>query len=409
MSLNTLFFKNVDRVISRILLIGPVIRLIQYLLDKWYKKNGEHKVTFYGAMNGWYYGDNAKHLFEYAIAIDIKDTIFWVTRNYALYSELKSKQKPVLYMYSVAYFRKLAKCRKAIYTDSLRDILTSPFITHKSLRTINLRHGRSVKRVRYARKNHKISNKEKIERNHETNLIKYCISTSKFISKLQEECLLLGNEKHIVTGYPRNDYLVKNAQNGERQFTHNSYYEIIYSPSWRHGREPVKFFPFDNFNLPNFDEYLVENGIRIWVRPHVGELFETSVKKFLRKIENCKNIKLLSHSICSDINSVLHEFDGMITDYSAIFHDFLLLDRPILFIPYDYSNFEHNNGFLYDYYKLLPGPAIKNQKQLKNEISTIKNSPNYFEEKRTFLKNLIHTYKDQKSCSRVHSLLQNNL
>ena len=42
-------------------------------------------------------------------------------------------------------------------------------------------------------------------------MIVAAISTSDFISSIQEEVLRIGQEKHFVTGYPRNDLLFKHA------------------------------------------------------------------------------------------------------------------------------------------------------------------------------------------------------
>ena len=39
-------------------------------------------------------------------------------------------------------------------------------------------------------------------------MIVAAISTSDFISSIQEEVLRIGQEKHFVTGYPRNDLLL---------------------------------------------------------------------------------------------------------------------------------------------------------------------------------------------------------
>lgn len=47
-----------------------------------------------------------------------------------------------------------------------------------------------------------------------------------------------------------------------------------------------------------------------------------------------------------DFYNILNAVDILITDYSSIYFDFLLLDRPIIFTPIDYEEYKHNRGFL---------------------------------------------------------------
>lgn len=50
--------------------------------------------------------------------------------------------------------------------------------------------------------------------------------------------------------------------------------------------------------------------------------------------------------------------DVLITDYSSIFFEYLLLDRPIIFFAPDYDDYSKQRGFYLDYDK-LPGQIIK--------------------------------------------------
>ena len=52
--------------------------------------------------------------------------------------------------------------------------------------------------------------------------------------------------------------------------------------------------------------------------------------------------------------------DVLITDYSSVFFDYLLLDRPIIFFAPDIKIYSAQRGFYLDY-KTLPGPIIGNE------------------------------------------------
>src|SRR5207245_1086903 len=98
----------------------------------------------------------------------------------------------------------------------------------------------------------------------------------------------------------------------------------------------------------------------------------------------------------------------LITDYSSVFFDFMLLDRPVIFYPYDFDEFLIESTHLYyDYYKELPGPFAKNEEELFELIKTIElifNQKEYREKYDKF-KNRFNYYKDGKSCERLYNRL----
>jgi len=63
--------------------------------------------------------------------------------------------------------------------------------------------------------------------------------------------------------------------------------------------------------------------------------------------------------------------DCLITDYSSIFIDFLLLDRPIIFFPYDLADYNSNEGSYYKYNSITPGNMVENSSELKDVLRSI--------------------------------------
>ena len=367
-----------------------------------FNRANQIKVVFFGAMNGRWYGDNAKHIFEYLERTENTDfRHYWVTRNSKICRELRKKGHPVLYQFSLRYLFALSRCELGVYTDSLRDILVNPMLQNIRLKTINLRHGRSVKRVRFARKNHQLSGSETKERRRETDLTAFATSTSDFISDIQEECLQLGRDRHIVTGYPRNDDLVRNGAIPRP----DGPVRILYAPSWRHGRVPTRFFPFEGMDLAGFDAKLAQQGMEIHLRPHVGEINTASFPD----LTGLKNIRLFDHTIQPDINSSLHEFDVLISDYSALVHDFLLLDRPVILVPYDYDNFNFESGFLYDYYENAPGIVVQSEIDFTKAILEREAFLDEYVVARRKLRDRIHQHQDDNSCRRVCQLIKDTI
>lgn len=389
----------------RILILGSMNLLSNVV-------NRDSRIVLCGAINGRWYGDNSRYVYEWMLLnrSDLKP--IWLTNNIKIFSELREQNKPVVIIGSLKGVFYLLKANVAVFTNSLYDIAQSPFLIPNSMNLIALRHGRSVKRIRFARKAHKISPLEQIERLRESMLVRYVISTSDFISDIQEECLKIGRDKHIVTGYPRNDLL--NRPEAYEVEAWESFIAdlkdkkvVLYAPSWRHGRNYTKFFPFDDFSIEKLSKFLAQKDIVLLLRPHANDLIKyPELVEFLTDIENAsENIKLATHHIFPDANSLLPFSDVLISDYSAIYHDYLLLNRPLLFIPYDQSEFEHLNGFLYDYEKLMPGPSVLTQNELILQLEMIVSGNDMYSERRKTLCDLVHKYQDNNARERVSILI----
>lgn len=370
-------------------------------------------LILFGAMKGNYYGDNSRHLYEWIISNrpDLKPV--WLTTNKEVFESLKNQKKPVLLQYSMKAIRLLSQVQVATFTNSLKDLAIDSRLVPNSIKLVALRHGRSVKRVRFARLNHKISHNETLVRKYEGRLIKYAISTSDFISDLQEKCLHIGREKHVVTGYPRNDIL-SNPPKSIFQNWKNLIGDIqperviLYAPTWRHGRAQTRFFPFEDFDNDLLVEFLEETKSLLLFRPHVNDLIYSKLIEFLSSLTGATDmIRMITHKEWDDVNSILPFVDILISDYSALYHDFLLLDRPIILIPYDKEDFEKENGFLYDYDKYAPGPIVNSFKLFMIHMQNIVGKVDEFSDRRHILCDKVHMFKDDLSCERTVKLFDN--
>ncbi|MCC5808667.1 MAG: CDP-glycerol glycerophosphotransferase family protein [Opitutales bacterium] len=374
------------------------------------------KLVLFGAMNGRWYGDNSRDLFEWILGNrpDLKPV--WMTRNPSVHEALKREGKPVAKTRSIRGWWLQLRAPLAVFTNRLTDFSPHAAFVPTRMRLLALRHGRSVKRVRFARLEHALSPKEERERMRESRVIAKAISTSEFISDIQEECLKIGRDKHVVTGYPRNDCLLEPTASMRRdwsQFLGEQEVQkvILYGPSWRHGREPTRFFPFPDFEKEQIFSFLKDHCALLLLRPHANDLLKyPDQKEFLISLtEECPFVRLATHDDWPDVNSMLPFVDILISDYSALYHDFLLLDRPIILIPYDFDEFSYQNGFLYDYIALAPGPLVKTMDEFVSGLSEAIRDPQKSENQRRNLREMIHTYTNAGSCARVAEVVESLL
>ena len=93
-------------------------------------------------------------------------------------------------------------------------------------------------------------------------------------------------------------------------------------------------------------------------------------------------IRTVNEDRIQDIMEILSAFDGVITDYSSIYIDFLLLERPLLFLPYDVEEYQEKRGMNFPYEKVTPGPKPGTMKAFMKELKQLLSDSSYYQEER---------------------------
>jgi CDP-glycerol glycerophosphotransferase (TagB/SpsB family) len=374
------------------------------------------RLVVLGAANGKRYVDNSRHLYEWLLSERPDLEPLWLTRSREVFDALKRNGRPVALASSWSGMRALARARVGAYTNSLYDLALSPFLVPEQLQLIALRHGKSVKKVRLAQADQALSSSEQAERRQESSLMRYAISTSEFISDLQEESLRIGRSRHIVTGYPRNDALLDPTD--EMRWQWAAYLGdlrprkvVLYAPTWRHGRGATRFFPFGDFDKSVLVEYLRSRNLLLLLRPHPNDAQAfPAMMALLHQLSIASDLmRVATHDELPNVHSALPFVDVLVTDYSSLYHDFLLLDRPMLFVPYDYEEYNRRNGFHYDYFGNLPGPAVSTMAQFIGGLESILEGQDGYGQQRSRLTKKVHEFRDARSCERVASLIDHIL
>lgn len=175
------------------------------------------------------------------------------------------------------------------------------------------------------------------------------LATSEFMIEPIRRFVGVSANKVVVHSQPRLEPLIPfvSSQTPKRPF------KILYAPTWRHYRE-VELFPFQDFQHEKLAADLERLDCEVHLRLH--PYYENS--KYLESFKGGR-VKSLSSKLVPEIMDVLHEYDMVITDYSSIYVDYLLLDRPIAFFAYDLAEYKEKVGFLVDFENLSPGPKAQ--------------------------------------------------
>lgn len=115
------------------------------------------------------------------------------------------------------------------------------------------------------------------------------------------------------------------------------------------------------------------------------------------------NIKVINNEFFEKNGVMLYELLGMadklITDYSSVYIDYLILDKPIGFFIPDLKKYSNDRGFYENNLnESLPGPILEQDNDLINFI--INNEDNY-SQKRKIINEKYNKYKDNKNSERI--------
>ena len=360
------------------LVIIKIIRTLFLLLDKIIPVSD--KIVF-SCRAGNDYADNSKYLYEYFLSKNEKKIYFYTKKK----TILKLIPYNGIYAYSFKGIIVLLTSKYFVFTHGIGDFFPY-FPVKKSNRIfINLFHAIAVKKIG--------PNKFTKAIKKEINAWDYFIVSSDFESKFIINQFGFKNIQLKVLGQSRNDLLDK-AKHHSLDLK-----RILYAPTFRDEGE-LKLFPFKDLDLKALDENLLNYKIEILIRLHINDEKKYKLKEEFKEL---KNIKFEGSDIIPTINENLYSYDVLITDYSSIALDFLLLDRPIGYLPYDYKDYNLVRGFSFDYYKHLAGPVLTSQDDFMSFL--IENNDNYLE-LRMDKRNLFHKFKDKKSSERIYNFIK---
>lgn len=220
-----------------------------------------------------------------------------------------------------------------------------------------------------------------------------------------EELNHIKKPKFIPLGIPRNDYLLEYKYSNDIIYNLNNKFGVdkstktvfLYAPTHRE---------LSDLNeslltriLKEFEEIDIElgnNNSILLFRPHY---YVSQIKELLDKFNN---IYYVGYDEYSETRDLMIYSDILITDYSSIFVDYLLLDKPIIFYSFDLQEYENLRGLVIDYNNMIhtPGPKISKLKDILKIEELELEKYNLLDAKKFF-----HKYSDGSSTERLYDFL----
>lgn len=262
--------------------------------------------------------------------------------------------------------------------------------------TVNLWHGCGYKNV--AKESHVVQKKKSMMH------FDYALVPGEVFVNTKSKYWKCPKEKLLLLGYPRYDWMLhpslKKTEIMQRIFSRNEHKVLIWMPTFRQSElidsaEKHMKMPFVLPGLKNeeelqlLDAFLEKEQIFLIIKKHpLQSEWKLSEDKF-------HNIGFVTQKKLKQNNIQLYELlsicDGLLTDYSSVAVDYMLLNRPIGFVLSDMKQYENSRGFIFDnILDYMPGEKIYDLKGIQKFVKQIINGEDMFEEERRKLLPLMH-------------------
>jgi len=213
-----------------------------------------------------------------------------------------------------------------------------------------------------------------------------------------------------VTGYPRNDALfdVDWLASNQCDYLDNikskvSFeYVITYLPTWRQFSEgDVDLFGGYGFEVSEAKQMLESLNAIFITKTHYGG----KKLNLASRGELPLRVYIPSDDELPDIYPLLKKTDILITDYSSVYFDYLLLNRPIIFAAFDIEEYTREKGFYYDYDEVTPGPKAKDWPEIFRLIREIIENDQWKEEREVTCKRF-NKFRDNENSKRLFETIR---
>lgn len=325
--------------------------------------------SFRGAFN-----DNAKYLFIYCAEHYPDIDAVWLSMSKKTVREVKSKGLKAYFIASPKGMWHALTSKYWFYNSYTSDIL---YAFSGGATCVNLWHGVGLKRTEFNITSGKLAERYQQKKFWEVyyhpesfKRPDWLISSSPFQSVMFASAFRLPLNRCLELGYPRNAILTC-SEEARRAFVEKyepestrrlidiiqqGHYSrtFVYMPTWRDSQREVFTQSFD---LPRLDALMQKNNSLLLLKPHANVLINPA------EFAALKNIKLVDGKV--DIYPVLPYTDILITDYSSILYDYILMSgKDVILYLYDYAEYINDRDLYYPFDENVVGRKVYNFEEL---------------------------------------------
>ncbi|MGI6220695.1 MAG: bifunctional glycosyltransferase/CDP-glycerol:glycerophosphate glycerophosphotransferase [Coriobacteriales bacterium] len=360
------------------------------------------------------YSNNARYLFEYIIAFHPEIKPVWITKSKGVLNFARAEHLPIVSFGTPECTEILKRASVAFFNDSkVVSFRVKGF--NKGIKMVRLGTGFHLDdtrtRARYS--SPEFNPEATVDDVAKLHVGKYgkalvnslnidfftehsedfelALAPNALMKEVLRDFLHIPEDRILVCGSPRSEALLDNTADHTRR--------IIFAPSIDKGVTDQEAFIDDFFShLDDINDCLEQ--LDLYMDVYIQSGFSGADKKRIEdRIDQYQYVNLLrTHDIYKD----LARYELMISDYSNVMYDYLLLDRPIVvFNPNREKTIERISMF-YDYNDMIPGEQVVTWDDVLAEVVKCLENPERGAETRARVRDVAYDYPlDMNICETI--------
>lgn len=362
-----------------------------------------------GKISSWEYDndppaffDNSKYFFLYLVT-QTTERVYWLSSSDKEIEMLHDMNLPVVRFPSIKGILVVLRAKFSFHHYGPNQI---DMALQRGMIQLDFWHGTPLKKIRYDVVGKPLASKNLYFDIMSKGGIEYISSTSEYLSKkILAGAFAAEQDRFLNYGYPRTDILKLDRESNlafckkysrellpyiERAERYSKVF--LYMPTFRD--DDPEYIAKANIDFELLNEKLKSiNGI-FFIKLH-------PLTKYL-SFKQFDNIIQISNDV--DIYPFLQYVDYLITDYSSIYFDYLLLDREIIFIPYDYEKYVSKRELYFKYEDITPGKKYYSFQQFICDIVNVDKLDNR-ERRKKVLDLLVKDYHFD-ACEKIYNFIK---
>ncbi len=313
----------------------------------------QERMILFVSFGGKKYDDSPKAIYEYML----RDKRFEKFRFVWAFESPERYDLPNAEIIPIDTFAYYRYALRAAYWITNSGIERGLSFKRKSTFLLNTWHGTPIKRIGRdafnARESYGILSRYKED---------VMLAQGKYEADIFSKAFGIDRNRYAITGLPRNDELVnrtRELQLAKRELLGipEEKTVILYAPTFREyerdSRHRITLAPPIHFE--RWQEVLGDNYL-ILFRAHY------EVAKVLNILVDDPFVKDVSDY--PRLNDLIIASDMLVSDYSSIFFDYSIQEKPMFCFAYDYEKYKGTRGLYFDLAKEIPGGIIETENQL---------------------------------------------
>lgn len=312
------------------------------------------------------FADNAKYLFLYAVEHgDSNISYIWLSTRKATVRKVRSYGLKAYWVLDPRGVWHALTARYWFFNSYTSDIM---FCLSGRAVCINLWHGVGLKRIEYNATSGPLADRFKKKNKYDVFTHPECfrkpdwlVTSTPYQTRLFSSAFRIPESRCLETGYPRNRILISPdkvriqfVENYEPEQTSALIHKLkdydkvyIYMPTFRDSQLTVFTQSMD---LERLNRIMADTNSMLILKPHAN----------VRLTENFSSLtNIMLASPIMDIYPILPYVHVLITDYSSIIYDWLLMEgKDVILYLYDYDAYVRERDFFYPFDENVTGCRV---------------------------------------------------